>query len=49
MSKSAVVQMTKAMAGVGPFWHQCERHLPGYIDTEINPAIGSRGGQKLIQ
>jgi NAD(P)-dependent dehydrogenase (short-subunit alcohol dehydrogenase family) len=51
MSKSAVVQMTKAMAlEWGRFGINVNAICPGYIDTEINHRHWqTEAGQKLIQ
>ena len=51
MSKSAVVQMTKAMAlEWGKFGINVNALCPGYIDTEINHHHWqTEGGQKLVQ
>ena len=48
MSKAAVIQMTKAMArGVGPLWHQCQRHLPGLHRHRAQPRpLADRVGSK---
>ena len=51
MSKAAVIQMTKAMAGEwGRFGINVNAICPGYIDTEINHAHWqTEAGQKLVQ
>ncbi|HSO45794.1 MAG TPA: SDR family oxidoreductase, partial [Rhodoferax sp.] len=51
MSKAAVIQMTKAMAGEwGRLGINVNAICPGYIDTEINHAHWhTESGQKLIQ
>jgi NAD(P)-dependent dehydrogenase (short-subunit alcohol dehydrogenase family) len=51
MSKSAVVQMTRAMAlEWGRFGINVNAICPGYIDTEINHAYwATEGGRKLIE
>jgi len=51
MSKAAVIQMTKALAGEwGRFGINVNAICPGYIDTEINHAHWqTEPGQKLIQ
>jgi NAD(P)-dependent dehydrogenase (short-subunit alcohol dehydrogenase family) len=51
MSKSAVIQMTRAMAlEWGRFGINVNAISPGYIDTEINHAHWqTEQGQKLVQ
>ena len=49
MSKAAVVQMTAPWRWNGALWHQRQRPVPGYIDTEINhDHWRTEQGQKLI-